>query len=181
LRERQKGAWEVRRRGLAAEAESEGELVLEELSPAALRARWTAAARLHEHAVPVAVPARLTLGRPARASFTLPASAIPLAGTLTPQALGRLLGRVHDRGLDLPALGPREIAGATPAGLVLRPPAELLDFDPRPGSSTSARRFRAVGAALAAEPAFLAGYLAAFARQPAERAALARALEVADQ
>ncbi len=157
-------------------------LVLDEHSTRGLRRRWERAVRLHEHGIPVAVPACLVLGHEIWAAFTLPPEAVVLPGEEEAtddgpaRELGVLLGLLHDRGLDLRSLSLADAWARSPRGLVLRPPTELAPFDPRPGDSSRDRRFRAVDRAVAARPSFLEGYLSAFAPQPVERAALAREL-----
>ena len=155
------------------------ETIVVEGHGASLHAPWQAAARLHEHRLPTVVPARLT---PRRAEFTLPAGATPPPSPVeegTDDALhrlGKLLGQLHDRGLDLPTFGFRDLAADGPRGYVLRPPAELLAIDPRPGGLGIDARLRAMAPAPAAAASFRAGYIAALAGGEAERAALTREL-----
>jgi hypothetical protein len=103
---------------LAAPADERRFLVLRG-EPHELRARWLAAARLHEHGVPVARPAALRLG-PGRAG--LAAFERPAAGAPTVEAL---LGALEDRGLALAE--PREPFAAGPGGLYCLPPRELVE------------------------------------------------------
>lgn len=151
-------------------------LVIDGLPPRDLRDLWLAAARLHEHHVPAAAPAFLSLGDDGRAAFTLPRGAVRITSPaeITPADLGLALGTLHDRGLDVPALGPSDICARTLDAPVVRPLPGLVPFDPRPGFHPLGRRFSAVAEATAADESFRSGYLMAFANQPHEGAALAR-------
>jgi len=86
-----------------------------------LEALWLAAARLHEHGLPVTPPLALARDRAKPwAAFALGAPAS--AGTETEEALCRVATLLVDRGLELadPLAAERLVAG--PGGLLLRPP-----------------------------------------------------------
>ena len=164
------------RRALATPAR--GALLLEERSPRALVARWLGAARLAEHGVPAARPVALQRGRGGRALLSLPADA-ELAPRPPAASLGRLLGVLHDRGLDPARLAPRAWRARADGSLVLADPGPLREIDPRPGRVERARRFASLGTALPSgedwEP-FARAYAAAFCGTADERAELAREL-----
>jgi hypothetical protein len=146
-----------------------------ELPPREARARWLLAARLLEHGLPVARPVRLTVGaRRARMELDAgPAAGAELAGSELPLALGRLLGLLHDRGLDPGRLGPAELV---PGAAVLALPTALRAVDPL---ALRGERFASVSEALGAAPpdAFRAAYLACFRDRPRERARITRLTE----
>ena len=113
-------------------------LLLEPDSPAAARGAWLTSSRLLEHRIPAARPLAVYLGSPPWTALELPPDAAPLGERPLPAAgrercrlageLGRLMGKLHDRGLDL---GPgarlflddegRAFLGALPGLLSLTP------------------------------------------------------------
>jgi tRNA A-37 threonylcarbamoyl transferase component Bud32 len=139
-------------------------LPVRELPAREARERWLAAARLVEHGLPAARPARLELAG-ARAALGLE---VDLAGPLLPagsreRALATVLGLLHDRGLALPGLAAGDLLAVEDAGFVLAPPRELADFDPlEPGGHFDAETAEQRTA-----------YLAAFGDRPLERARVA--------
>ena len=151
-----RGGWELRSSGpLRA-------LVQGGLPPAELRALWFHAARLAEHAVPALVPLALA---PRAAAFLVPEGAGPApGGGLGAAAAGRLLGTLHDRGLDVGVLERGAWLGGEEA--LSAPPARVAHLDARPGRLAPEARFAAAGAR-SSEPAFRRAYVAAF-RGPAE-------------
>jgi tRNA A-37 threonylcarbamoyl transferase component Bud32 len=113
--------------------------VLAGLAPGELKDRWYHAARLSEHGLAVLSPVAWS---PAMAAFALPAEAVAIpAEELSPALAGALLGALHDRGLELPSLGP--IVWAAPDAAWLEPPARLRHVDARAGRIPVERRFAA--------------------------------------
>jgi tRNA A-37 threonylcarbamoyl transferase component Bud32 len=122
-------------------------LVLTGLAHEETRARWLSAARLEEHGLPVLRPLRLEL---ARAGASLTFERATLAPPLPPEdphaSLGRLLGLLHDRGLDVERLGPEDLVSLPCGGSGFLPAESLRPIDtPRvrplsPCPSTAPRR-----------------------------------------
>ena len=147
-------------------------LVLERRPAHELRERWFAAARLTDHGLGALRP--LAAG-PGWTAFEVPAGARPIAlADSDGAALGRLVGGLHDRGLDLNA--PPEL-WSDGRELYLAPPAGLRHVDPRPGAMDPARRC-AHAAALGArgQGEFRRAYAGAFRSGPTEVEALTREL-----
>ncbi len=147
-------------------------LVLAGLSRKEAQARWIHAARLEEHGLPVLRPFRLELsGGSGSATFERATLAAPLPPRDPAESLGRYLGLLHDRGLDVDRLGPKDLVpltAGTTSGFGLLPARRLVEIDPlRAGSS----RF-AASAGFERTGGFLAAYLEAFHDRPGEQAFL---------
>ena len=144
------------------------EIVIEETARVA-RDRWHCAARLVEHGIPVAVPRELSIrdGR-AQARYALALTPTVRCAALPDgeaEVLGRILGLLHDRGLDPGDLGPENLTSEVSGpGPLLLPPASLGDADPLDGWD----RFHGA-APWRNDPAFVAAYLSVFDPSPRER------------
>ena len=128
-----------------------------------VRSIWLGAARLEEHAVPAARPLAAVLGRPALAVLELPRGAAPVADAWSEPALatalGRLWGRLFDRGLAPPGLSSAVLWRAQgAAGLALGLAPALVDVDESPAAG--AQLARELGGTLPENgEAFLAAWL----------------------
>lgn len=113
--------------------------VLAGLAPSELKDRWYHAVRLSDHRLAVLSPVAWS---PVMAAFALPPEALALpAEELGPALAGALLGSLHDRGLEVPNLGP--IVWAAPDAAWMEPPARLGHVDARAGRISLERRFAA--------------------------------------
>ena len=141
---------------------------------------WRQYARLVEMAVPCVAPARWQFAPPTRLESWLPAGWHPLEGPPEPEAAGRILGVLHDRGLPLASATTWSGFGRDETGTVRVDP-ELATFDTTQSSPCETPNPHSLWSPFQANAqdwqSFVLGFLAAQQSSRVEQARLRAALE----